>query len=320
MAMLPFGLLPFAASYVAFQLVTAAMLAVSLWFGAERPRSRWLVLGAALLGPAAAINAGMGQNGFLTAALLVGGFRLLRQRPALGGVVLGFLTMKPQFWPLVPIALVAAREWRALGWSIAAALGLALASAGVFGIDSWRQWIDLARGSYGDPNGEWVALGRMWGDSVYACLVAGGAPEGLANAVQAAATLLGGGLVYRAFRLDMPADRRIAILLVTTIVAAPHSSLADTVLLSVAAALWAGELAQLAATERWALSQWTLALALWIATLVNPPLVSPIGRLTPLLLLAFLLVALGGFRRVIPAAAMPGLSSGFAADNRAPRR
>jgi hypothetical protein len=29
--------------------------------------------------------------------------------------------------------------------------------------------------------------------------------------------------------------------------------------------------------------KWTLALALWLVPLVNPPLVSPIGRLTPLL-------------------------------------
>lgn len=307
LAMLPFGLLPLAASYVAFQLVTAALLAAALLFGAERRSERWLVAGAALLGPAAAINAGIGQNAFLTAALLVGGFRLVPRRPVLGGILLGLLTMKPQFWLLVPVALVAAREWRALCWSVAAALGLALAAAGVFGTGAWRHWFELARGSYGDANGEWVALGRMWGDSVYACLVAGGVPDGIANVTQGLATLLGIGLVYRAFSVDLPVDRKIAILLAATLLAAPHSSLADMVLLGVAAALCAGELLQQPITEPGALARWTLVLALWTAVLVNPPLVSPIGRLTPLLLVGFIAFALGGAGRVLPARSAPGL-------------
>src|SRR5437588_863727 len=84
-------------------------------------------------GPAAAINAGMGQNAFLMAALLVGGFRVLRTCPALGGAILGLLTMKPQFWLLVPVALAAGREWRALLWSVATAIGLALLSLAMFG-------------------------------------------------------------------------------------------------------------------------------------------------------------------------------------------
>jgi hypothetical protein len=293
--MLPFGMLPFAASYVAFQLATAFLLAAALWFGAERGNARTLVIGAALLGPAAAINAGMGQNAFLTAALLVGGFRVLRARPALGGAILGMLTVKPQFWLLVPVALAAGREWKALTWSILAAVGLALASAAVFGIDAWRHWLDLARGSYADPHGKWVELGRMWGDSIYACLVSGGASETLADAAQAAGTLGAVGLVYAAFRLNLPGDRKIAVLLAATILAAPHSSLADTVLLASAAALWCGETAQAPA----ALATWTLALALWLTPLFNPPLVSPVGRLTPVLILGFIAMTIAAAGRPV---------------------
>ena len=291
--MLPFGTLPFAASYVAFQLVSAGCLAAALWFGADRPNTRPLVIAAALFGPAAAINVGMGQNAFLSAALLVGGCRMLRSRPALGGVILGMLTVKPQFWLLVPIALAAGREWKALLWSILGGIGLALASALVFGIDSWRHWLDLAQASYADPQGKWVELGRLWGDSIYASLVSGGASQTVANAAQAAGTLLGVALVYGAFRLRLPRDRKIAVLLAGTILAAPHSSLADTVLLATAAALWIGEAAEDAAP----LAAWTLALALWLVPLVNPPLVSPIGRLTPLLILGFIAMILAGAGR-----------------------
>ncbi len=284
LAMLPFGALPFLVSYVAFQLASAMLLAATLWFGAERTNVRPLVIGAALLGPAAAINAGMGQNAFLTAALLVGGFRVLRARPALGGAILGTLTLKPQFWLLVPVALAAGREWKALASSILAAAGLVLASVAVFGIDAWRHWIDLVFGSDANANAKWLQFIRMWGDSIYACLVSGGAPESLAKAAQAAGTILGGGLVYAAFRLRLPGDQKIAVLLAASILAAPHSSIYETVLLAVAAALWSAEAAQCGTS----LAKWTLALALWLTPLFNPPLVSPLGRLTPVLILGFI--------------------------------
>ncbi len=306
LAMLPFGALPFLASYVVFQALSAALLAAALWVGADRPSARGLVIAAALLGPAAAINAGMGQNAFLTAALLVGGFRMLPARPALGGAILGLLTMKPQFWLLVPVALAAGREWKALLWSIAAATGLALLSLAVFGVDCWRDWLQLAQGSYDDPNGNWVELGRMWGDSIYACVVAAGWPATAADAAQAAGMLAAVALVYAAFRLRLPGDQRLAALLAATILAAPHSSLADTVLLATAAALWSGG----AAARGEPLAKWTLALALWLAPLFNPPLVSAAGRLTPLLILGFAVMT------IAPAVQAAGL--GRAAVRRAP--
>jgi Glycosyltransferase family 87 len=281
---LPFGLLPFGLSYVLFQLASGALLAAALWFGAERAGARPLVVAAALLGPAAAINAGMGQNAFLVAALLVGGLRLAPSRPALGGAVLGLLTMKPQFFLLVPVALAAGRQWRALAASLLAAALLALASLAVFGIACWRHWIALALSSYDNPLGNWMELGRLWGGSIYACLVSGGASPRLANAVQAAGTLLAAALAYRAFRLPLPNDRKIAVLLACAILGAPHSSLADLVLPAVAAALWSGEASQTGRSP----AAWSVALLLWLASLVNPPVVSPVGRLTPVLVVGFI--------------------------------
>jgi Glycosyltransferase family 87 len=305
LAMLPFGMLPFAVSYVAFQVASAALLAAALWFGADRKNARPLVVGAVLLGPAAAINAGMGQNGFLIASFLVGGFRILSVRPALGGAILGMATMKPQFWLLVPVALAAGREWKALAWSILAAAALALASAALFGIDSWRHWLDLAQNSYANPHGKWVELGRMWGDSIYACLVSGGASEGFADAGQTAGTLIAIGLVYHGFRLRLPRDRKIAVLLACTILAAPHSSLADTVLLATAAALWSSAAAQGNAS----LTTWTLALALWLTPLFNPPLVSPLGRLTPVLILGFIAMTIASAGGAADAGAVAPLTA-----------
>jgi hypothetical protein len=309
LAMLPFGALPFLVSYIVFQALSAALLAVALWCGVDRPRSRGLVLAAALCGPGAAINAGMGQNAFLISALLVGGFRLLPRRPIIAGAILGLVTMKPQFWLLVPVALAAGREWKPLLWSLLAAAALVFVSLAVFGIDCWRQWLALAAGSYGDPHGHWVEFGRMWGDSIYACAVAAGWSAAAANVAQAAGMLAATGLVYAAFRLRLAGDQRIAALLAATLLAAPHSSLADTALLAAAVALWSGE----AASRGESLAKWTLALALWLAPLFNPPLVSAVGRLTPLLILGFALMTIAPAWRVTTLG-RPPLGAGLAAE------
>jgi len=295
--LLPFGKLTFAVSYYAFQLASAVLLALVLCWEADRPRAKAFVVWSALLCPAASINVAMGQNAFLTSALLVGGWRVLRRNPVFGGAVLGMLTVKPQFGLLLPVALLAAREWRALIASVAAATLLFGASVAVFGIDAWRQWIDLAVTSYGDPNGKWLEYGRLWGNSVYACLAAFGAPAVMADIAQLVAVCLSAVLVYQAFRLTLPSDRKIAILLAATILAAPHSSLADTVMLAIAAVLWVSGAPEISGSH-W---KWPLAGALWLAPLFNPPLISIPGRFIPIVITVFIAVALGRESRSIVA-------------------
>src|SRR5207248_11561682 len=102
---------------------------------------------------------------------------------------------------------------------------------------AWRHWLELAQGSYADAHGRWVELGRMWGDSIYACVVSAGLSPSVGDAAQIVGMLTAVGVVYAAFRLPLPADQRLAVLLAATILAAPHSSLADTVLLAAAVAL-----------------------------------------------------------------------------------
>jgi Glycosyltransferase family 87 len=86
-----------------------------------------------------------GQNTFLSIAFLYGGLRLLERAPAAGGILLGLLSFKPQIWILVPLALLAARQWRALPWSLGTVAALALASLALFGLDFWIAFFDVAR-------------------------------------------------------------------------------------------------------------------------------------------------------------------------------
>src|SRR3954471_22372131 len=91
----------------------------------------------ALAIPMAFINALVGQNGFLTAALIGGALYLIRVRPVLAGICLGLLTYKPQYGLLFPIVLIATGHWRVFISAAVTAVVLATASWLAFGIESW---------------------------------------------------------------------------------------------------------------------------------------------------------------------------------------
>lgn len=283
---LPFGKLPFIASYVIFQSATAGLLAAALGLGSDPRYAKFLVAVSALLSPAAAFNVVGGQNAFLVSALVVAGFRLLRRLPVVGGALLGALTIKPQFCLLVPIALIAGREWRALVATVMAGLALVVISIPVVGIDLWVQWLRMSTDIYVAGDAKWIEYGRIWGVSVYACVAAGGGSETLANAAQAAAVLIAAGIAYRAFRLPLTENHRLAVLLAGMLLAAPHASPCDAVLLVIAAMLWISE-PNTVDRSPW---KWPLAFSFWLVPLFNPPLVSPAGRFTPILILAFIVL------------------------------
>jgi arabinofuranan 3-O-arabinosyltransferase len=87
--------------------------------------------------PAAMWNMLVGQNGFLTAALI--GFTLLAldTRPIVAGVLLGLLTYKPQFGILFPVVLAANGQWLVIAAASATTVVLVAASAAVFGVAAW---------------------------------------------------------------------------------------------------------------------------------------------------------------------------------------
>jgi arabinofuranan 3-O-arabinosyltransferase len=87
--------------------------------------------------PAVMWNMLVGQNGFLTAALI--GFMLvcLDTRPIVAGILLGLLTYKPQFGILFPFLLAANGQWLVFAVAGATTVLLVAASAAVFGVGAW---------------------------------------------------------------------------------------------------------------------------------------------------------------------------------------
>jgi hypothetical protein len=283
--LLPFAGLGFLGSYVAFQLATGALLARALLASTSAPSPVLLV--AVLACPASAINAINGQAVFLVAALIVGGFGLLERRPWLGGLVLGLLTFKPQFCVLVPIALIAAGQWRALLASGASAIALMIASGMMFGWDLWLHWFPLIIENFVSPSEKWIAYGRMWGHSVYACVVLLGVPARLASWVQLLAMLGAAISVVIAFRSPLGTREKTAVFLAATVLAAPHSGPYDVTLLVISAAFWL--MSRPAPPPLWC---WTVAFMVWLLPILSPPVLFPVARIAPLIPLLLIMLLL----------------------------
>jgi hypothetical protein len=215
-------------------------LALALWQGASfafylaviaailRPMRRengavarlWLPVAAAF--PAVFINLGHGQNGFLTAGLLGAALLALPRRAILSGILFGLLAYKPQFGLLIPVALLAAGQWRtmiAAGLTVVALAGLATMA---FGSDIWWAFaastetsrkLLLEQGDVGFEKLQSVfAAIRLWGGSV-----------SLAYLVQGAASITAIGGVAWMWRRSADRDLKAALLMIATLLASPHA-------------------------------------------------------------------------------------------------
>jgi alpha-1,2-mannosyltransferase len=277
--LLPFGLFPPALSCALFLLVGFAILIMAISTVAHDKRHMWTHVASLALCPAAAITVCLGQNAFLTSALLVGGFGVAGRRPLFGGMLLGALTFKPQLWLLVPVALVGARQWRAIASAVVTALFLVGASLMIFGVGPWRAWLDLMilpSAAYES----WVTVGRLNGQSVYACATLLGASKAVADIFQILALLFAAGCVFWIFRRPIGIGHQISLLLAATTLAAPHIIGYDAVMLAIASTLLLCNASE--GTLRF--GEAIIAVVAWLSPLVTPPSVFWPGLLTPVVI------------------------------------
>jgi len=112
----------------------------------ERPLRGYALL-ALMLAPASLINAIGGQNGFFSAALMLGGMLSIGRRPVVAGILFGLLTFKPHLGLVLPFVLVALGAWRVIASATATAIVLVTVTIPLFGVEPWRQYLD-ATGAY----------------------------------------------------------------------------------------------------------------------------------------------------------------------------
>ncbi len=200
---------------------------------------RGLALAAAAVCPAAVMSFCIGQNGALTAALLVPGLLLASVSPLAAGGLLGMAAFKPQLVLLVPVCLAASRNSKAALAACLAAVASAVAATLIFGTKAWYALFTLAPPSMlrivGDLHREKSGVVVI---SPLESLAAAGMSVTAAAAVQAAVTLACAVVAWRAWsRRDADPVSRLGLTLALGLLATGYGYVYDTVALSVAIAL-----------------------------------------------------------------------------------
>jgi arabinofuranan 3-O-arabinosyltransferase len=120
----------------------------------------------ALAFPVVFTNVLVGQNGFLTAALIGGTLYLMPVRPVLAGICLGLLSYKPQYGLLFPLVLIAASQWTVFFTAAAVTVLMVLFSALAFGVESWQaffHWMPmLSQAFLTDGKAPWWKLQSLF--------------------------------------------------------------------------------------------------------------------------------------------------------------
>ncbi len=183
--------------------------------------------------PPVLANFFVGQNGFLSAALIGGTLILIeRRRAVLAGVLAGLLTYKPHLGLLFPIALVAAGEWRTIAVAAITAIVVALASWLVFGDASWFAFV----GHIGESSQTILAEGKAgWSklQTAFGLVRTLGGSETLAFIAQAAMALAAASAVAWLWRSRAPYEIKAAALGTGALLATPYLYTYDLLILAV---------------------------------------------------------------------------------------
>jgi alpha-1,2-mannosyltransferase len=195
-----------------------------LYFAATR---RLIAPRFAFAHPAAIVNAMIGQNGFLTSGIFLSGASALPRQPFAGGLILGLLAIKPQLGILLPVALLAGREWRAIGGAALSSLGLLALAVLAFGLDSYRGFFAIT-----NQYAAFMVADRWnWAQqaSVFGFFRFLHAAQGVAIAAQASSAVAAAAITWRAWSAGN--EHKVAILAAATLLVPPYVFTYDSLLL-----------------------------------------------------------------------------------------
>ena len=168
------------------------------------------------------VNAGHGQNGFLTAALIGGALVMLDRRPAVAGILFGLLSYKPQFGLMIPLVLIATQRWRAFGFAAITVAALAAVSTVAFGPTVWSAFLASTEFSRvivleaGDTG--WHKI-----QSVFSWVRMWGGPVAVAYAIHAAVVIVLGVMLVRLWRSDRPYPLKAGALIIASVLSTPYA-------------------------------------------------------------------------------------------------
>ena len=220
---IPFAIMSFPAAMAAWSLATFAF-----YLSAARrllPRSGWL----AAAFPAVFANAAIGQNGFLTAGIFMIGLSLLGQSPVGAGLVLGCLILKPQLGILLPVALIAGRQWRAVAGAAISSSAIMLLGLALFGTATSAAWLHEAEFVMKITREGLVPWTKL--ASVYAAARQSGIGPEMAIAIHATVAIAAAALVWCIWRSPAGEGTKVSILAGASMLMSPYLFYYDALIL-----------------------------------------------------------------------------------------
>lgn len=231
----PLALLPYRFAFITWDVVTLLGCVAVVYFIVRRRAAIALTLAS----PFSAWNFLAAQNGFLTASLLGGSLLFLERRPVLAGVFIGWLTYKPQYGILFPVALLASRQWRAIASATVTAAVLVGASIALFGAEVWAVFPhgfavqgELSLGA--DPDSNWGYL-----QTAYGLIRSLHGPARLAWLAQVLVTVGGAVTVWIVWRSRVCYELKAAIVSAAALLATPYAFAYDMAAIVIPAAFLA---------------------------------------------------------------------------------
>jgi hypothetical protein len=262
-AVLPLALMPYGVAFLSWAGVTLAVYLAAIANIARDRRAALLALAA----PASLACLVVGQNGFLTAALMAAVLLNLEARPILAGLLLGLLTYKPHFGLLFPMALLFGGYGRAFVSAIVVSIVILLASW-LAAPDSLAAFVHHLGGMSRDFLSQGHA-GFYKLQSLYGFLRMWGAPDAMAFAAQGLLLLAMAMFVAWLWRSGRSFPLKCAGLCAASLMATPYLFLYDFPILALAVAfLWRERVFDRIETALLVISQLAIALVL----VVNAPM------------------------------------------------
>jgi len=222
------AMLPYSAAFIGWMVASFIPFSAVMRGIVGRPFG-WMLAAAF---PMVFNNILVGQNGFLTAALIGGTLYLMPVRPILAGVCLGLLSYKPQYGLLFPIVLIAAAQWRVFISAGVTAVAVAGVSWLAFGTESWHaffHWMPMFSQAFlAEGKAPWWKL-----QSIFALVRFFGGTEALAWALQWVLTASVATVLVLMWRSRVPYTLKAAALAVGTLLTTPYLFIYDMVVLAI---------------------------------------------------------------------------------------
>jgi Glycosyltransferase family 87 len=224
--------LPYVTAFIAWGVVTLALYASTV----AAITKRYVAFMVACALPWALVELILGQNGFLTAAVIGLALLHLETRPIVSGMLLGFLSYKPQFGILIPLALAAGGYWRVFGWAAFGTLAWNGLAGAIFGFETYPAFLHALSTAAGThlirSDLGWAKL-----QSVYGFARVLGAPAVAAWSMQALVSASAAlGVVFCWRSRNTPFGLKAAFLATATLLATPYVLYYDVPVLAIAGA------------------------------------------------------------------------------------